>query len=105
MGPAAQALQAVPLFRPFRVLMTSKLVPLQVARNMSLSTCLPFMTARPEAVMNASPSEAAMSFFMSPPPAFSNNHLGYAITWFGLALGLVGVYVAMLRLRRQKDPS
>jgi surfeit locus 1 family protein len=31
------------------------------------------------------------------PPAFSNNHLGYALTWFGLALALVGFYVALLR--------
>jgi len=32
-----------------------------------------------------------------------DNHLGYAITWFGLALGLAGVYVAWLarRLRRR----
>ncbi|MBI2260196.1 MAG: SURF1 family protein [Caulobacterales bacterium] len=33
----------------------------------------------------------------APPPVFSNNHLGYAITWFGLALALVGVYAALLR--------
>lgn len=32
----------------------------------------------------------------APPASFSNNHLGYAITWLGLALALVGVYVAML---------
>lgn len=25
-------------------------------------------------------------------PAFPNNHLGYAITWYGLAAGLVGVF-------------
>ena len=36
----------------------------------------------------------------APPAAFSNNHLGYAITWFGLALALVGFYVAILRRRR-----
>ncbi len=32
-----------------------------------------------------------------------DNHLGYAITWFGLALGLAGVYVVWLvgRLRRR----
>ena len=36
---------------------------------------------------------------MAPPPAFSNNHLGYAITWFGLALALVGFYIALLRRR------
>lgn len=33
----------------------------------------------------------------APPPAFSNNHLGYAITWFGLALVLIGFYIALLR--------
>ena len=33
----------------------------------------------------------------APPAAFSNNHLGYALTWFGLALALVGFYVVLLR--------
>jgi len=32
-----------------------------------------------------------------PPAAFSNNHLGYALTWFGLAIALAGFYVALLR--------
>lgn len=27
---------------------------------------------------------------------FTNNHLGYAVTWFGLALTLIGVYAGML---------
>jgi len=35
----------------------------------------------------------------APPAAFSNNHLGYALTWFGLALALAGTYVALLRRR------
>jgi surfeit locus 1 family protein len=30
------------------------------------------------------------------PTDIPNNHLGYALTWFGLALGLVGVYIASL---------
>ena len=32
-----------------------------------------------------------------------DNHLQYAITWFGLALGLAGVYALFIvrRLRRQ----
>lgn len=37
----------------------------------------------------------------APPAAFSNNHLGYALTWYGLALALVGFYVAVLIRRRQ----
>ncbi len=28
---------------------------------------------------------------------FSNNHLGYAITWYGLAFGLICVYIAVMR--------
>lgn len=38
----------------------------------------------------------------APPPAFSNNHLGYALTWYGLALVLTGFYIALVR-RRLKD--
>ena len=41
----------------------------------------------------------------APPAAFTNNHFGYALTWFGLALALVGFYAAMLRRRMQKDRS
>lgn len=40
----------------------------------------------------------------APPPAFSNNHLGYALTWFGLALALVGFYIALLR-RSLRGPA
>ena len=36
---------------------------------------------------------------------FTNNHLQYAVTWFGLALALVGVFVAFARQRlSQKTP-
>lgn len=37
----------------------------------------------------------------APPVAFANNHLGYALTWFGLAGALAVIYVAMLRRRRK----
>lgn len=40
----------------------------------------------------------------APPAAFSNNHLGYAMTWFGLALALVGFYIALLR-RKPRAPT
>ncbi len=35
----------------------------------------------------------------APPAAFANNHFGYALTWFGLAVALIGFYVALLRRR------
>ena len=41
----------------------------------------------------------------APPASFSNNHLGYAMTWLGLALALVGVYVAMLSRSRTRPRS
>ena len=45
--------------------------------------------------------DVACPLTRSPPPSdLPNNHLAYAITWFGLAAALVGVYVAMLFRRR-----
>lgn len=38
----------------------------------------------------------------APPPAFSNNHLGYALTWFGLAIAVIGFYLALLRRHYRK---
>ncbi|MDP3803779.1 SURF1 family protein [Brevundimonas sp.] len=40
----------------------------------------------------------------APPAAFSNNHLGYALTWFGLALALAGFYIVLLRRKPLKQP-
>jgi surfeit locus 1 family protein len=36
--------------------------------------------------------------------SFPNNHLQYALTWFGLAAVLVGVFVAFVR-RRSREPN
>lgn len=47
--------------------------------------------------------ELAALIASAPPAAFSNNHLGYALTWFGLALALVAFYVAGL-IRRFRKP-
>lgn len=40
----------------------------------------------------------------APPAAFANNHLGYAMTWFGLAIALVGFYLAMVWRRMRPEP-
>lgn len=37
-------------------------------------------------------------------PRPNNNHLGYVITWYGLALSLVGVFIVWAR-HRLKDPA
>lgn len=39
---------------------------------------------------------------MALPTDIPNNHLGYAVTWFGLALTLAGVYLAVLWRRRSR---
>ncbi len=52
------------------------------ARN--LSTPAPFFLAVEQQGGPPNPTAA---------PALTNNHLGYALTWFGLAIGLLGVYL------------
>jgi surfeit locus 1 family protein len=48
-------------------------------------------------VLSSSNPELPGLVASAPPPAFANNHLGYAMTWFGLAIALIGFYVAMVR--------
>jgi surfeit locus 1 family protein len=46
---------------------------------------------------------AAKAIRPQPAPVdIPNNHLGYAITWFGLAAALVATYIAALVKRRRK---
>ena len=53
------------------------------------------------ATTSANPELAALRP-VAPPAAFSNNHLGYALTWFGLAVVLVGFYAAVM-IRRYRS--
>ncbi|CAN5398795.1 SURF1 family protein [soil metagenome] len=55
--------------------------------------------------LSSSNPEIAGLVASAPPAAFSNNHLGYAMTWFGLAIALLGFYVAMLRRRMAAPPE
>lgn len=55
----------------------------------------------PAFLMLESPAPASAEPRPAPVPLnIPNNHLGYAITWFGLAAALVGVYLAMLFRKR-----
>lgn len=55
------------------------------------------------AVTSSNPEWTALHA-SAPPAAFSNNHLGYAMTWFGLAIALAGFYIALLR-RKLRAPT
>jgi len=52
------------------------------------------MLERPAAATAITPRPA--------PVDIPNNHLGYAITWFGLAAALIAIYIAALVRRRRK---
>lgn len=41
----------------------------------------------------------------APPAAFTNNHLGYALTWFGLAAALIAFYAVLLRRRMTRKDT
>ena len=57
------------------------------------------------AVTSTNPDWAALKP-SAPPAAFSNNHLGYALTWFGLAAALIAFYAVLLRRRlTRKDTT
>lgn len=61
------------------------------------------------ALTSTNPEWAALAP-SAPPAAFANNHFGYALTWFGLAIALVGFYIALLRRKvsaptPEKSPS
>jgi len=60
--------------------------------------------AAPVFLMLERPAAAARITPQPAPVDIPNNHLGYAITWFGLAGALAAVYIAALRKRRRKTP-
>jgi surfeit locus 1 family protein len=68
----------------------------------AMASALGAKAAAPVFLMIEQPAPAPSGPVPAPVPAdIPNRHLEYAITWFGLAASLVGVYVAMfLRKRR-----
>ena len=69
------------------------------------------------AALGAGSVAPVLLFLESPPPKgfgptpaplpvqISNNHLGYALTWFGLAAALAGVYAGFWRQGRRRGPE
>ena len=67
----------------------------------AMSRALRAKGAAPAFLMLESPAPASAEPRPAPLPLdIPNNHLGYAITWFGLAAALVGVYLARLLRKR-----
>lgn len=81
----------------------------RVAENLWYSRDVPAMAAQlhvsqpaPVYLMVERPAPAAPGPIPAPiPPNIPNRHLEYALTWFGLAAALIGVYAAMLLRRRR----
>ena len=56
------------------------------------------------ATISTNPDWAALKP-SAPPAAFTNNHLGYALTWFGLAAALIAFYGVLLRRRMTRKDT
>lgn len=64
------------------------------------ATGLPILPA----VLESAPSETVPELIRprTPEIGLSNNHLQYIVTWYGLALALVAVYIAVVRGQRNR---
>lgn len=72
--------------------------PAALAAHFHLAPVAPFVID-----VDATPGAKAWPLSGTTERSLPNNHLGYALTWFGLALGLAGVYGAFVL--RQVKPS
>lgn len=80
--------------------------PPAIGRALGLDAVAPFglVALAPPAAPAASSSTAPLPDPARRLPRPTNSHLGYAVTWYGLAAALVGVLIAWTR-RRAGDPS
>ncbi len=68
--------------------------PAEIAKHFSLVRAAPFMIDA-----DAAPVPGALPQGGETRLVFPNHHLGYALTWFGLALALLGVFTVFARQR------
>jgi surfeit locus 1 family protein len=69
--------------------------PALIAAHFGLAPAAPFSVDA-----DASPTSGVLPRGGASELTFPNNHLAYALTWFGLALALIGVFAAFARQRR-----
>lgn len=78
--------------------------PAQIAEAFGLQRVAPFFVDA-----DAAPNPGGLPLGGTTRIQFSNSHLGYAITWYGLAAALAGVYIAwafgQLRSRRLAEDA
>lgn len=70
--------------------------PREIADALGLSAAAPFLIDA-----DASPNPGGLPIGGQTRVTFPNRHLEYALTWYGLALALLGVYIALLITRRR----
>ena len=75
--------------------------PAAIGRALGLEAVAPFGLVA-LAPPGASPGTLPAAARSLPRP--NNPHLGYAITWYGLAVALVGVFAVFARRRLQETP-
>jgi surfeit locus 1 family protein len=68
--------------------------PAEIARALKVDRAAPFMIDA-----DATPNPGGLPQGGGTRVRFPNNHLQYAVTWFGIALALVGVFAAFARQR------
>lgn len=68
--------------------------PAEIAKHFGLARAAPFMIDADAALNPGALPQGGETRLV-----FSNNHLGYALTWFGLALALLGVFTVFARQR------
>lgn len=80
-------------------------VPEQLAREWQVEALLPQVAyVLREGELGYSPHSKSFPLGHLPRVNLPNNHLGYAMTWFGLAVGLFGIYL-ILSLKRSQTAS